>query len=380
MLWVQPEQVFVPLAISSIMGIIIGDSAWLTALKLIGARKVIFVDSLKPFLAAFFGSLLNDEPFTIQSGLALCCCTIGIVMVCLENESRNDTEKSSPPETVIELVKIKPNYSPLQTDALEDEEEAEAVALGITDIEENSYNTIRYDTSSVTGDGALSHASYFLPQVFGYCCASINVLFDVYGSVLTKQNGVELNTWEVNFVRFGFAGFCMTIFSCCAYLMRVVSEMETWERHANPAVAYNNESVTKVVDIEEIPPVNAPYASALDVVDSKQAEPTRSAPWYGLPTSADMVPLDWCKVSGGVLFVTLICPALANYSLFKLDLGVALTLNSLGPLYSLPVSVMFAKLALRSGNTKSVSARDVITWRGMGGTVITFVGLVLLCV
>jgi len=178
-LWEQPDQVLIPLVVSSLLGIIIGDSAWLTALQMIGARKVIFVDSLKPFLAAIFGTLLNNEPFTVRKALALCCCTIGIMMVCFENETRNEGSESPKPESTIELA-IKPNYSPLQTDALEDDEEA--VALGI--IEESSHREV----SSEAEEDSAAYSACRLSQTFGYGCASINVLFDVYGSLLTKQS------------------------------------------------------------------------------------------------------------------------------------------------------------------------------------------------
>ena len=43
------------LCFSSLIGIVIGDWFWLKALKLIGARKVIIIDSIKPFLGAILG-------------------------------------------------------------------------------------------------------------------------------------------------------------------------------------------------------------------------------------------------------------------------------------------------------------------------------------
>ena len=40
------------LMLSSTIGILIGDWTWLEALQLIGARPVVLMDSIKPFLAA----------------------------------------------------------------------------------------------------------------------------------------------------------------------------------------------------------------------------------------------------------------------------------------------------------------------------------------
>ena len=160
-------------------------------------------------------------------------------------------------------------------------------------------------------------------------------------------------------------------FSLCASLWHGMAEMETWDRHAAPAVDINATPAVAGVD----PTVSSDVA----IVSSDRVAPVEDDPWYSLPTTAKMVALDWFKVSTGVLFVTLICPALSNYALFKLDLGVALTLNSLGPLYSLPVSLVFSHLALKAGDTDSASGRDVLTWRGVLGTIVTFAGVVMLC-
>jgi hypothetical protein len=53
----------------------------------------------------------------------------------------------------------------------------------------------------------------YLHITCGYCLAFTNVLLDSYGSVLTKQYGVDLNTFEINLIRFGFAGVMMALLS-----------------------------------------------------------------------------------------------------------------------------------------------------------------------
>jgi drug/metabolite transporter (DMT)-like permease len=49
------------LMLSAMLGIVVGDNTWLRALKLLGARRVIVVDALKPWLAAVLGHYLLDE-------------------------------------------------------------------------------------------------------------------------------------------------------------------------------------------------------------------------------------------------------------------------------------------------------------------------------
>eukprot|EP00756_Hemistasia_phaeocysticola_P018313 Hpha_TRINITY_DN15585_c1_g13::TRINITY_DN15585_c1_g13_i1::g.103914::m.103914 len=47
--------------LSGLVGITIGDNTWLLAVQMIGSRRVIVVDSLKPFLAFFFGYFLVGD-------------------------------------------------------------------------------------------------------------------------------------------------------------------------------------------------------------------------------------------------------------------------------------------------------------------------------
>ena len=45
----------------------------------------------------------------------------------------------------------------------------------------------------------------------------------------------------------------------------------------------------------------------------------------------------WSLVSLGVLFVTVSAPTLYNVALFRLPLGVVLTLTAVAPLYAIPM-------------------------------------------
>ena len=51
------------LAFSSLLGIVIADTLWrLAALQILGARRMIAIDALKPFVAAFMGYFLLVMP------------------------------------------------------------------------------------------------------------------------------------------------------------------------------------------------------------------------------------------------------------------------------------------------------------------------------
>ena len=49
------------LIVSSFVGIVIGDNLWLHSLSVLGARRVILIDILKPFIALIFAHLLLFE-------------------------------------------------------------------------------------------------------------------------------------------------------------------------------------------------------------------------------------------------------------------------------------------------------------------------------
>ena len=57
----MPERAVLWLAFSSLLGIVIADTLWLAALQILGARRMIAIDALKPFVAAFMGWLLLGD-------------------------------------------------------------------------------------------------------------------------------------------------------------------------------------------------------------------------------------------------------------------------------------------------------------------------------
>lgn len=69
------------LFLSSFLGIIIGDLAELEALRLIGARRVLVVDTIKPFAAAVLGNLLLAEPLYIAAFIGIVFTAVGVYLV-----------------------------------------------------------------------------------------------------------------------------------------------------------------------------------------------------------------------------------------------------------------------------------------------------------
>lgn len=163
----------------------------------------------------------------------------------------------------------------------------------------------------------------------GYAMAVLNVVLDTYGSVLTKQYGAGMTTWEISLIRFGFAGIVMLVISVAvAPLVDSVVRRRRKRRQSNEA----NEASTNIMSPP--PPVVVDQQDSTDTTDSIQSTP----PWYALPAARDMSRRSWAHVMAGVALVTFLTPALSNYALFQVALALALTLGSVGPLYALPLS------------------------------------------
>jgi len=67
--------------LSALLGIVIGDCAELEALRLIGARRVLVVDTIKPFAAAILGHILLDEALYPAAFLGMILTTLGVYVV-----------------------------------------------------------------------------------------------------------------------------------------------------------------------------------------------------------------------------------------------------------------------------------------------------------
>jgi len=239
------------LVLSSILGIIVGDLAWLEAMQRLGARRVIVIDSVKPFLAAFLGWLFFGENLRPVAFGGLALTSIGITLVSMLEEEEESTTADHEIETKIESTA---------------DEEIE------TKIERTAADQIppqKGDSNNTTR--------------IGFVMALFNVIFDTIGNVITKAYGRNLTTWEINLVRFGFAAIVLL---CVSIVCRL-----------------------------------------------RNAE----AKWCRLPVLPQQSML---LITLGVGFVTFLGPALYTYGLFQVALALAITLNSVGPLYALPLSLV----------------------------------------
>uniref|UniRef100_A0A0G4I1I1 histidine kinase n=1 Tax=Chromera velia CCMP2878 TaxID=1169474 RepID=A0A0G4I1I1_9ALVE len=69
----------------------------------------------------------------------------------------------------------------------------------------------------------------------------------------------------------------------------------------------------------------------------KKSEERSNQRWYRLPCDGSMSRSQWIQICCGVLLVTFLSPALSQYALFQISVGITLTLTSTGPLWSLPL-------------------------------------------
>eukprot|EP01039_Chlorochromonas_danica_P001623 gene1627-1772_t len=248
--------------LSSFLGIVIGDNTWLAALQLIGAKQVIVIDTLKPFLAALLGAWVLHEELSWKIALGIITSSIGILLVSLDRESHDEGSE--------------PN-------------------------------------DSTTTSSSTKKSSRQLLQ--GYCLAAINVILDAVGSLLTKIYGEKMTTWEINFLRFGFAAVVMAFLCMAMYALKGGIKKSALSISSYEIVERGKPSDDKDLVLENVS------------VDA----------WYVFPTYDRMSHEQWGHVVLGILFVTFLCPALSNYALFQIPLGICLTLTSLGPIYSVPL-------------------------------------------
>ena len=92
------------LLVSAVIGIIIGDNTWLRALALIGTKRVVFVDALKPFLAAVLSHIFLDKSLTILQVFGMFLTVGGVLMVSLEKtetKSGSTADRKDTPSKVV---------------------------------------------------------------------------------------------------------------------------------------------------------------------------------------------------------------------------------------------------------------------------------------
>ncbi len=78
---------FLLLAISGLIGIGIGDTAYFYALKLIGAQQTLLIATLAPGVTILLGVIFLSEILTLQIFLSLMISLIGILLVITAGEN-----------------------------------------------------------------------------------------------------------------------------------------------------------------------------------------------------------------------------------------------------------------------------------------------------
>ena len=318
------------LVASALVGIVVGDNLWLRALRVLGARRVILVDVLKPFVAAALARVELGEGVSPGIVVGMAVTMGGVLAVALERENadgRRGREKGEggdggeAPGAGGEGV----NDGEGGRDGEDDGEEVNggegaSVTNCAGEKEEGLPNSVtiehlgRSDGRSAAsasvlrvGPSPISDASPRGALAGGYAAAAANVALDAWGTVLTKRHGGDLDTWEINFVRFGSAAATLAL--------------------------------------------GAAFARALDRSSDRRDDPGGSRP--GSSSAGGSAPFsfaaarfpspaltrrEWAQIVAGVAFTTFAAPAAGNWALFRVSsLAVFSTLTCLGPMWALPL-------------------------------------------
>ncbi|OEU12778.1 hypothetical protein FRACYDRAFT_191068 [Fragilariopsis cylindrus CCMP1102] len=196
------------LMVSSTIGILIGDWVWLEGMRLLGSRKIIVVDSLKPFLAAFLGEVFLDERLERGAIIGLILTVLGVALVGLEKEDHHPT-KSDKDEETIESAGVGAG-----TEIFNNER---TVLTGKDkDVQQQQQQHQQRQSSKVVVDSYAQQRKNRGKQstkefIYGLVMAILNVVLHTFGVLLTKKYGVGMTTFEINLIRFGFAGISLLL-------------------------------------------------------------------------------------------------------------------------------------------------------------------------
>lgn len=313
------------LAVSSIIGIIVGDNLWLESLRLIGTRRMMTVDLIKPWIAALFAWPILDEAVSLVTALGMAITLIGILIVSLEMETgknRKEESKAAVGKEVEGHVHGADTES-VPAAILESDETGGCCAADLSpalkaetlDVDGIEMAVCDQGASApeVTGkaeDGAPEVNGKSVDLLWGYVWAAWNVLLDVYGSVLTKQWGKGLTSWDISGVRFGTAVLGLALGSAAARTYH-------WVQASMPP------------EFAKMPELSAST---------------------------------WLKIALGVVFTTYTCPILQTYAIFKTELATYSTLSSFGPIYAIPLVI--------------IVKGEMVSWRAIAGCAVAVAGVV----
>jgi drug/metabolite transporter (DMT)-like permease len=396
------------LILSSTLGIIIGDVLWLQALLILGAKQVIVIDSLRPFCAALLGRVVLNETLGLAAWGGMVLTVGGVVIVAIEDGRRNTTttkkKKTTTDVTTMNVsmgnfdsVLHRENGVTVAEDAncvnkKEDVEQQESSITSAINNDEKGLNVnVAIDTRTRTDETARTIVTDINSTIYnnnddeilhknnessenveqknqrnlnriGYACAFINVFADSFGSLLQKRHGTGMTTWSINLIRFGFGGFILCVISV---LMRI---RDRWSIRRKWIVADKSSKKSSIISSAkgrlrgysmEQQQQQQQEISISVVVPSCQPPPR----WYELPT---LTKKGWLQINAGVALVTFFSPALWNFALLRIALGLAVALGSVGPVYGLILDWPFKG--------------QIPTLVGLIGVLLTVVGVVILCI
>ncbi|CAE7525435.1 unnamed protein product [Symbiodinium natans] len=158
------------LVVSSLIGIVVGDLTWLMALQRIGARRVIVVDCLAPFIGAVLGRIFLDERIASLGYAGMLTTVVGVCLCALEKEADNEdgTDRSAVPDRDVLFS--------------------------------------------------------------GYMLAFVNVFFDAMGAFLTKKwGGPPLDALDITVIRFGAAAVILLAVYLVMKVPGMISKQESLE-------------------------------------------------------------------------------------------------------------------------------------------------------
>ena len=182
----MPGRAVLWLAFSSLLGIVIADTLWLAALQILGARRMIAIDALKPFVAAFMGWLLLGDVVPWLGYVGVVVCALGVYLLNVESAAKEDdgVEGDAPPPPA------DARSSPRRDAAARDPDVVEADGVAVE-------------------DGASTETEP--PYLKGYAYATVNVILDVYAATITVAERGPLSSAEVNLLRFGLAAVLLIL-------------------------------------------------------------------------------------------------------------------------------------------------------------------------
>lgn len=395
------------LILSSTLGIIIGDVLWLQALLILGAKQVIVIDSLRPFCAAILGRVVLNETLGVAAWGGMVLTVGGVVIVAIE-DGRSLTTKKKTTTTTVSMVNVD---SVVHTDErgvtladannkdnvkkeghLEEKESSTSSAIKSLNDDNRLDVNVAIDTRTRTDGTAQTIVTDVNSTVYnndddenhtdndssenverknqcdrtriGYACAFINVFADSYGSLLQKRHGTGMTTWSINLIRFGFGGFILCVISA---LMRI---RERWSIRRKRIVAAKSSKKSSIMSLGRVvrgdSSTEQQDSTTFVIISCQPPSSTTPLPpprWYELPT---LTKKGWLQINAGVALVTFFSPALWNFALLRIALGLAVALGSVGPVYGLILDWPFKG--------------QIPTLIGLVGVLLTVVGVVILCI